>query len=82
MTKYDNWLLLGTYGVTVEDRDKLRRELISLQEETGHEEKTELSGLDNKIASHFQTFQVATLSIINSLREKTKSRIWMLKPLF
>lgn len=77
MIKNDNWLLLSTYGVTVADRDKLRRELISLQEETGHEEKTELSGLENKTTSHFQTSQVATLSIINGLRVKTKSRIWM-----
>lgn len=34
--------------MTVEERDKLRRELLSLQEETRHEEKTELSGLENK----------------------------------
>ena len=39
--------------MTVEEKDKLRRELFSLQEETRHEEKTELSELENKTFPDF-----------------------------
>ena len=66
---------MDSSGKAQEGRGKLRRESFSLQEVFRHEKEAELYRLVNEATSHSQAFKLATLSIINGLWVKMKSRV-------